>query len=578
MITIGIKNFKSFYELEGLEIKPLTILCGPNSSGKSTILQSILLQKQSIVPRRSESLPLGSIYPLIFNGPFIHLGRWPDVIHESVLDRRLSFSWKFDKSYLDSELSTISTVITSWGEIGRRIIYHYGIDPPIELQNITFDIGFSLNEASSPTRNVNVSYSKLSLHPFESGFSLEKTDEAQWSFDINSNLVVFNNIKQFEERLDRLLKRRVKKKSNIKRIEEYLTEKGEELLKSPEIENFSAHEISTTGFFPERIFFSKNEIKKLNKSILNPLKDIFEEISEISVGIDDRFLKPPVLSMLSEESHPKLRHSFPLSQIPFYEGVQRFLLNFLEKIRYLGPLRDEPKRFYQFDDIGGVDIGVKGEFSAQVLSILGKIVIDPYYTIQKKGTSFSLRKKSKDTLRNALNYWFVYMELGSVDPGIFTEPYRLYRVDVDQEGLKLPISDVGFGISQFLPVAIESLRMSKGETLILEQPEVHLHPRLQSRLADFLICLAKSNRQFIIETHSEYLIRRVALRIAQDTKYEIKDLVNIQFIEKEGSCSKTTPIEINEYGEIETWPSGFLDDLDSISLMEANLRKRKKGG
>ncbi len=576
MIAIGIKNFKSFTELKSLEIKPLTILCGPNSCGKSTILQSILLQKQSVVPRRSESLPLSSIYPLIFNGPFIHLGRWPDVIHEGVLDRKLFFSWEIDRKNLESVPS--SRVVRSWGEISRRFFYHYSIDPPSDLTHISFEIGFSLNETSTPTRDVVVSSANLTLHPYNSGFLIEKTDEAQWSFDFNINLVVFNNIKQFQERFNRILKRKVKKKSDIKKTEDFLTEKGIELLKTPVIGRFSAKEIDMNGFFPIRIFFTKKEHKKLSESVLLPLKLIYDEVNEISGGIFDKFSKQSFLGFLGEESHPKFHHSFPLSQFPCYRSVQRFLLSFLESIRYLGPLRDEPKRFYQFDDIGGVDIGVKGEFSAQVLSILGKKVIDPYFTIQDAGTSFSLKKKSKDTLHNALNHWFVYMELGSVDPGIFTEPYRLYRVDVDQEGYKFPISDVGFGISQFLPVAIESLRMSKDETLILEQPEVHLHPRLQSRLADFLICLAKSNRQFIIETHSEYLIRRVALRIAQDTKYKLRDLVNIQFIEKEGSSSKLTSIKINDYGEIETWPSGFLDDSDSISLMEANIRKRKKGG
>ena len=150
------------------------------------------------------------------------------------------------------------------------------------------------------------------------------------------------------------------------------------------------------------------------------------------------------------------------------------------------------------------------------------------------------------------------------------------QVKVDSLGIKLDLTDVGFGVSQILPIIVECLRMAEGETIILEQPEIHLHPSLQSKLADFFICMAKSGKNLVVETHSEHFIYRLCLRIAQEESNDTRNLINILFVscDEENKSSIAKPIEINKYGEIENWPVGFFDENDSRDLISATLKKR----
>ena len=90
-------------------------------------------------------------------------------------------------------------------------------------------------------------------------------------------------------------------------------------------------------------------------------------------------------------------------------------------------------------------------------------------------------------------------------------------------------------------------------------------------------CMAKSGKNLVVETHSEHLINRLCLRIAQEESNAIKDLTNILFVsfDKDRECSTITPIVINDFGEIENWPVGFFDENDSRELIAATLKKRR---
>ncbi|GAH93915.1 unnamed protein product, partial [marine sediment metagenome] len=136
------------------------------------------------------------------------------------------------------------------------------------------------------------------------------------------------------------------------------------------------------------------------------------------------------------------------------------------------------------------------------------------------------------SLEEGLEKWFLKLNLPRIKSQRVKEEEILIKVMVDllDKNENVSIQDVGFGISQILPVFIESLRMKQDHTLILEQPEIHLHPNMQSKLADFLLSMAMSKKQFIIETHSEHLINRLCLRIAQDATNKLKDKISIVFV------------------------------------------------
>ena len=98
------------------------------------------------------------------------------------------------------------------------------------------------------------------------------------------------------------------------------------------------------------------------------------------------------------------------------------------------------------------------------------------------------------------------------------------------------------------------------DLLILEQPELHLHPALQKRMADVLLAFVRAGRQILVETHSDHLVNQLRYEVAADESDEIKDLVKLIFAEQTDGITTYRESEINEYGGLsEDWPDGFLD-------------------
>lgn len=138
------------------------------------------------------------------------------------------------------------------------------------------------------------------------------------------------------------------------------------------------------------------------------------------------------------------------------------------------------------------------------------------------------------------------------------------------------VAAMGEGISQLLPIAASTLGSPVHQSIIVEQPEIHLHPRLQSDLADLFIDVVKSgNRQVIIETHSEHLLLRLRRRIAEG-KTISNDKVSILFVSKEDGESKVTPLAMDGNGHFDAWPDGFFDQTyqEAMALAMAQPQMR----
>jgi predicted ATPase len=134
---------------------------------------------------------------------------------------------------------------------------------------------------------------------------------------------------------------------------------------------------------------------------------------------------------------------------------------------------------------------------------------------------------------------------------------------------------VGTGVSQVLPVLVLCLLSNPGDLILLEQPELHLNPSIQQRLADFFLAMSKTGRQLIVETHSEYLVTR--LRLAGLKNDVNRDLHKILFVEKnefEGTIFRE--VKSNNFGEIEDWPQGFFDQAtNDMRELIIEISKRK---
>ena len=180
----------------------------------------------------------------------------------------------------------------------------------------------------------------------------------------------------------------------------------------------------------------------------------------------------------------------------------------------------------------------------------------------------------------ALNYWLREFDLaenarsedrGRIGIGLSVTPKGLER-EVD-------LTSVGVGVSQVLPVILLCLLAEPGTLVVLEQPELHLHPRLQQDLADFLLACSRSGRQIVLETHSEHLVNRLRYRIAQDESDEAHALVGLVFAENDDGITRYREPEINVYGGLgEDWPAGFLDltAREAQELVRESLAKRQR--
>jgi len=139
------------------------------------------------------------------------------------------------------------------------------------------------------------------------------------------------------------------------------------------------------------------------------------------------------------------------------------------------------------------------------------------------------------------------------------------------------LTHVGVGVSQILPVLVMSLLAEPGSVLVFEQPEIHLHPKVQTLLADFLLSLSLNGKQCIVETHSEYLINRLRYRTARDRNQNLIETIRLYFVEKYEGRSKYSPVQINEFGAIPNWPEGFFDESQQEieRILRAAMEKRR---
>ena len=129
-------------------------------------------------------------------------------------------------------------------------------------------------------------------------------------------------------------------------------------------------------------------------------------------------------------------------------------------------------------------------------------------------------------------------------------------VQTKEGGVETSLSDVGFGISQFLPIIVADLQLPKSSTLFVAQPEIHLHPSVQSSFGDYLMTQIKTkDKNYVIETHSEYLLNKIRLGIV---KGDIKEGdVKILFVDNEGKYNIIHKIRFTKQGQILNAPDNF---------------------
>ena len=137
------------------------------------------------------------------------------------------------------------------------------------------------------------------------------------------------------------------------------------------------------------------------------------------------------------------------------------------------------------------------------------------------------------------------------------------------------LPDVGFGVSQVLPALVLLYYVPRGSIVLMEQPEIHLHPSAQGGLADAILSAAKArDLQVIVESHSEHLLRRLQLRVA--TEEASSDEVKLYATNVLDGVGSVSDLDLTPLGEIRNWPTHFFgDEMGEITaIRRATLERR----
>ena len=207
----------------------------------------------------------------------------------------------------------------------------------------------------------------------------------------------------------------------------------------------------------------------------------------------------------------------------------------------MGPFRRPPERWYIFTGTSPQDVGYQGDLLPDLLFRDSKLV-------------------------KRANKWLKQLEIGYklVVKPVGTDSGDLFEVRLIDTRRKEPVNvalpDVGFGISQLLPFVVQSL-VSEKQIISIEQPEVHVHPKLQADLGDLLAEAIQKPRhnQFIIETHSEHLILRLQ-RLVREKEIKPED-VSVIYVSRGPEGAKSQRLRLDEEGDfIDEWPDGFFPE------------------
>lgn len=272
-------------------------------------------------------------------------------------------------------------------------------------------------------------------------------------------------------------------------------------------------------------------------------------------------------------------YGFPAELLAHYQNATipnhfaQSLEEQLRRIHYLGPLRQKPQRTYHWSGDTPASVGFDGRHTIAAL-------------LASKGRKFSLGPKSRSaSLLQVADRWLHQLGLleSFVAAPLSSRSFQ-HVIGVTAAGSSVStfLPDVGFGVSQVLPVIVESFFAAPHSTVVLEQPELHLHPRVQARLADLFVEAIHSREggqprhlQFIVESHSEHFVYRLQRLIAEDKVQPAE--VALYFCQPGPQGSHIERLRIDSYGNIENWPDHFFgNEMEDVTARLAAAARKAK--
>ena len=491
MKSLRIQNLKSIKDSGNIDIKPLTILIGRNSSGKSSFVRSLPLLKQSAMKKLSS--------PILWYGEYVDFGSFRNSLNDSC---------DADKDYIVFSL----TYDLKEGKHFSR----YGIYTNPRINKITLELHISEG-------NINKYVFVLDKrHKFSLEFNKDNgkydlfingSDDVKGNYNVLNNSFAFFWISENDETIYYYFDYNV----------------------IPD-ELFKKYSISNENEIQARRIVSRlnNEIIFDDKLRMEETKKLLDQVfnkSEKKDEIFDNYLNIICNNLLK----------FKVTSIVNFIG--EYFSSSFDTIQYFQPIRSRGDRYYR---VQGLDISKVDSDGTNAPMIL-------YSMEQKERKAFEIWCLD--------NFGFKYI----VDKYDQKGDSASILVKTKDEEKEHNLTDVGFGYSQVLPIILsiwknqnEKRGIYKKQLIIIEQPELHLHPAFQKKIMSIIIKLI-TNREydirFLIETHSETIINFIG-RCVRDELIKNDD-INLIIVEKEQKDSSFKSIKYSKDGYIENWPSGF---------------------
>ena len=559
--SLELENFKAFGSRTKISFAPITLIFGENSAGKSSILQALNLLKQTRKNREAGALLL----PRAEEG-IVDLGSFQEFLFDHDLQRPLSIrvATTTDRDRTAIELTFRRPSIDE--EVLLDQIEIFSLDPYeciARFQSTKMPQNIQLDLFTEFPRNARAAKCIWINNRPEYWISAFK-----WCRENRQDIV-----NRLEDRVTQVFLRdlklligklktagssdELKSLTNILRdiarsqempeadyedeaflkyfFEEESDNEDEDFVSLPGEKPIGRDELKEAIEFYSSDFALEAYIKRMLPRQLNTIVGIDGFIPiRVLQGAGKPFPEQIVYQSVSQD-----QWTLNVGRLALAAGTD--LERTLWRLFPLGSLRRPPERWYVFTGTNPQDVGYRGDLLPDLLFRHPKLVKEANAWLERLGISYQLKLRSLGLRSEDL------FEVRLVDT------YRRTPVEVG-------LPDVGFGISQLLPFVVQSL-LSEGQIISIEQPEIHIHPKLQADLGDLLAEAIKEPRsnQFIIETHSEHLILRLQ-RLVREEVLQPTD-VSIVYVSRGSEGSTAQRLHLDEEGDfVDDWPGGFFPE------------------
>ncbi|MDM8536035.1 DUF3696 domain-containing protein [Desulfobacterales bacterium HSG17] len=551
--AITIENFKGILEPVRIELKPITLLFGPNSAGKSTIVQALHYAHE--IFERNNTNPDTTL----LGGDSIDLGGFEAMVHQHDKTKAIQIGFEIDLQKEDLPVyhdgfETFGTDYLDMAESG------YLLDTISRVKEAVVDI--------------TIKWSEQLEKPYISSYMVKTNGSKLITIDSSSDAlqIYISKINPFNPVFfDEGVNPEDVRQEFIRVL------KQEDISSEVESEDSEDDILSdNTGFTMLSALMTYMKFEKGIPGLTQPI-NLHRQNSALP-----RWEKNLVLDggIWAENLEIEDEPNFTRLLSSLIVGPGELIRDELRKLCYVGPLREVPKRSHRPAFSSDDSRWSNGLAAYDTLFFSSEAFIDKvneWMTQEERlnsGYSVEIKK---------------YRELGADHPLMLALlQNRILDEDIDlrDQLLALPVmrrllirdeakdielapQDIGVGISQVLPVIVAAMHHKTG-LVVIEQPELHIHPAFQVALGDLFVEQVRTcpDLTFILETHSEHLLLRFLRRIRETGENEapenrtlIPEELSIYFIEQGDAGIVCKPIRVDRDGDfIDRWPHGFFDE------------------